>query len=332
MILKKEKPCCGVCGGGEVQEWLYPCEMMHGMREKFAYFQCAACGCLQLSELPANLAKYYPNGYYAYQRRQDMPDSWTNRLKRRWVYSAMTRHKLGLGNVAGRLFCQVKSGPYLPHWMCMLARPVTLDSAILDVGCGSGETLLDLFNGGFTRLRGVDPFIPKSIAYAGGVRVEKCELKDVQGQFDLIAFNHVFEHLENPLTVLQQARRLLSEAGQILIRIPLNDSEAARHYREHWVQLDAPRHIMLHTRKSMDLIARKSGLEIARVTYDSTDLQFWGSEQYLQDIPLFDSRSYGQSPDNSIFSKDKIKEFIAKSKHLNEREAGDQAAFVLVSR
>jgi SAM-dependent methyltransferase len=330
-MINQTTSCCRVCGSSEALEWLYPREMMFGMREKFAYFRCSTCGCLQLNEVPVNLDKFYPNDYYSYQTLQDVPASWTTKLKRRWAYPAMTRHKLGWGSVPGRLLCHFKKGPSFPHWLRLLARPVSLDGAILDVGCGSGATLLGLFNCGFTNLRGIDPFISKSITYTGGVRVDKGQLQDVQDKFNLITFNHVFEHLDDPLATLQQTRRLLSENGQILIRIPLSDSQAARQYRENWVQLDAPRHIMLHTRKSMDLIARKSGLKIDRVTYDSTDFQFWGSEQYLLDISLMDPRSHLNGLKNSVFKSEKIKLFTEQSERLNEEHEGDQAAFVLVT-
>jgi SAM-dependent methyltransferase len=320
---------CRACASPEATEWLYPQEMMFGMREKFAYFRCAGCGCLQLDETPANLDKYYPGDYYSYQTLHDIPISWIAKLKRHWAYPSMIRHKAGWNSVAGRWLCRFKKGPNIPHWLRLLARPVPSNGTILDVGCGSGATLLALRECGFSRLRGVDPFIPQPIAYAGGVCVDKQLLENIQGQFDLIIFNHVFEHLDNPIATLDQAARLLAEDGQILIRIPLADSAVAQKYRENWVQLDAPRHIMLHTRKSMDLLARKTGLKIIRVAYDSTDFQFWGSEQYLLGIPLFDPRSHHSHPVNSPFSPDKIEMFNAEAERLNAREQGDQAAFIL---
>jgi SAM-dependent methyltransferase len=155
-----------------------------------------------------------------------------------------------------------------------------------------------------------------------------CELSAVRGQFDLIMFHHVYEHLVDPRETLELARELLAEHGQILIRIPLADSLAARKYGEHWVQLDAPRHIALQTRKSMGVLAGDAGLDISRVTYDSWELQFWGSEQYLLDIPLRDPRSL-DTGSSAVFSPDLIRAFAAEARTLNAHEEGDQAAFVL---
>jgi SAM-dependent methyltransferase len=186
---------------------------------------------------------------------------------------------------------------------------------------------LELRDCGFANLLGVDPFIPAPISYQGGVQINHCELEDVRGEFSLVMFHHVFEHLANPMASLKKARELLSKDGQILIRIPLSDSMAAQKYNEKWVQLDAPRHITLQTRKSMDYIAQKLGLKITKITYDSTDLQFWGSEQYLADIPLFDPRSHG-SGGAGIFLPAQIEAFTKESEVLNKQEKGDQAAFV----
>ena len=322
---------CRICGSGDAAEWLNPREMMFGRRERFAYFRCADCGCLQLAEVPVNLAEHYPNDYYSFQVLPDTPVSWQGEQKRRWAFPYMTRHKLGWGSLWGGLLCCFRNGPRFPDWLRFLAHPITADGGILDVGCGSGQSLLELRDCGFTHLRGVDPFIPESIAYyAGDVRVKKCRLQDVQGKFSLITFHHVFEHLENPLAALGEARQLLAEGGQILIRIPLSDSVTAQKYGENWVQLDAPRHITLHTRKSMELAAQKKGMKVIRVTYDSTAFQFWGSEQYLLDIPLLDLRSQHHKSSNGIFSEEKIKSFAEEAGRLNRQEAGDQAIFVLM--
>ena len=63
------------------------------------------------------------------------------------------------------------------------------------------------------------------------------------------------------------------------------------------------------------------------VSYDSTTFQFWGSEQYVSDIPLMDARSYFVNPAESLFTPEQIDAFTAHAGELNAREEGDQAAF-----
>lgn len=319
---------CRICGGRESGEWLHPLEMMFGMREQFDYFRCATCGCLQLNEIPADLGKFYPANYYSFQKSKTISSSWPAAFKRRFLNRPMTRHVLGWKNYAGHVLCHLVGHPHVPPWLRFLARPVRFDAPILDVGCGSGVGLVELYECGFANLLGVDPYVAQTMRFHADLRVEKCELEQVRGKFDLIMFHHVVEHLENPVRTLQKARELLAEEGQILIRIPLSDSVPAQKYREKWVQLDAPRHIALPTRKSMEMLAQTAGLKITRVTYDSFDFQFWGSEQYLADIPLMDPRSrLSGSP--GIFSTEQMQTFAQESARLNREEKGDQAAFIL---
>ena len=41
-------------------------EMMFGTRETFSYFQCTHCDCLQITDVPPDLAQYYPPTYYSF--------------------------------------------------------------------------------------------------------------------------------------------------------------------------------------------------------------------------------------------------------------------------
>ena len=201
--------------------------------------------------------------------------------------------------------------------------------SVLDVGSGTGALLLDMRAYGFKHLTGVDPFIERDIDYVNGVRILKRHLEEYDGRHDLVMLHHAFEHMSGPLGVLQRIRVLLHPDGVLLLRIPIASSEAFETYGTDWVQLDAPRHLYLHTRRSMDLLARQAGFAIIRVAYDSTAFQFWGSEQYRRDIPLLDARSYHVNPGASVFTAAQIADFEARARRLNEQERGDQACFYL---
>lgn len=298
-------------------------EMMFGTREEFDYFRCGNCHCLQLAAIPENIGDYYSRDYYSFKKLEDLSPDLLARLKRRFLYPHMTRSKLGWSDGIGRILLNFGAGPPLQHWFEYLEGPLPLDLPVLDVGCGSGEDLLGLRNCGFSCLLGVDPYLDESIRYQTGLEIRKCVLSELIGSFGLITMHHVFEHLEDPVGTLSAARNLLSKNGQILIRIPLSDSVAFEKYRENWVQLDAPRHITLQTRNSMEHLAKNAGLKIVKVAYDSSAFQFVGSERYLVDIPLMGESDFEFPPERLAFYKDE-------AARLNRLEKGDQAAFVMM--
>jgi hypothetical protein len=135
-------------------------------------------------------------------------------------------------------------------------------------------------------------------------------------------FHHSFEHVPDPINTLISVSRRLSKIGLCLIRIPTISSYAWRKYGTYWVQLDAPRHFYLHS-------INKTNLKIDDIIWDSTSFQFWGSEQYLKNIPLRSGLSYADNQNKSIFSPNQIQEFEVKAKELNRNKCGDQAAFFI---
>ena len=58
------------------------------------------------------------------------------------------------------------------------------------------------------------------------------------------------------------------------------------------VFISAPRHLHIQTLESMEILSSKTGFKIYDVVFDSGENQFWGSEQYKNNICLYDKNSY----------------------------------------
>lgn len=296
-------------------------EKMMGSGDAFDYFQCPVCGCLQINEVPANLSDYYSGGYYSYRRMKRLEHA----PLRRWGDTHRVNHAFGNGDLIGFLFNAVaKPLEYVP-WV--IGAGINRSARVLDVGCGQGRLLLRMALGGFSSLTGIDPFIEQDIHYANGVTILKQDLQQhsTTGQvYDCIMLHHSFEHMPNQAEALHAAAKLLTPGGSIVLRIPLSDSYAWEHYRENWVQLDAPRHLYLHSRHSIALLAKQCGLRIDKVIDDSSQFQFTGSELYRHGIPLnADKRK------RKIFNRAQLREFSQQAKQLNAAGRGDQAVFYL---
>jgi len=299
-------------------------EMMYGTRETFVYTKCGQCGCLQIREVPHDLSQYYPADYYSFEMNQRKPLQAIRNIKNCY---AVRFAVFGKG-FFGRL-CYF-STPYLASLRMLHFSSLNTNSKILDVGCGAGTMVRLLRLAGFYDTLGIDPFINADIMDDNGrAMVMKQSLEKHSGRYNLIMFNHSFEHAESPFACLRECGRLLSRGGTIMLRIPVVDSWAWKHYCVHWAQIDAPRHIFLHSRCSIEKLANATDFKIKKIVYDSTAFQFWGSEQYAHDIPLKSDKSVAHGIKMSIFKKSDMRRFHREARRLNRESLGDQAAFFL---
>jgi len=315
---------CSVCGDvrGAVH---HAREMMYGTRDEFSYLECAGCGCVQLIDPPADPSSYYAADYHALKPpKRGLASPVVDALKR-----ARARYEItGKGFLGRALAARYPATILNEPWVKELVQTTDPSARILDVGCSYGAKLLMLRDLGYRRLAGADPYVAEDIDYGNGVVIQRRELPEVAGAFDVVMLHHSFEHMAKPRDVLAAVERLLEPGGLLLIRVPVI-AFAWREYGVDWVQLDAPRHLFLHTEKSLGMLAAEAGFSVEQVLYDSTEFQFFGSEQYRAGIPLRDERSYWVGSPNSPFTPDQISAFRAHAQELNAHGDGDQACFFL---
>lgn len=319
-MITEQKLSCKICSNNSNNQIIKVREMYFGTREIFEYLECANCGCLQLINQPTDYSKYYPKDYFTFQQKHE--GKITSVLNSFRDKAAMGE-KSFLGNI---LFKKFGEPTYITRLKLVNAN---LGSSILDVGCGKGILLHKMKESGFKNVVGIDPFIDETIIYPNGLKIIKQNFDEFEGKYDFIMLNHSFEHMENPFEAMKHSNRLLNKNKFLLIRIPVADSYAFRTYKEHWSSLDAPRHLFLQTKKSIKILAEKSGFEITKINYDSRSWQLWGSEQYSKNISLLDEKSYYTNPNKSIFTKKEISDFELKVIELNKNGEGDQAEFYL---
>ena len=322
---------CRVCRNEKGNRSHLAREMQFGTREAFEYLECGRCGCLQIVRIPEDPGGYYPESFGSFRPLRDRPPlPWM-----RWLLRRRARHELGesvvFGGLARRLLGRARAriwgDPDPFHWLRRCG--AGLESRILDVGCGTGKLLLELRDAGFTRLTGVDPLIPHPIQYSGGVRIHAGPLRELPGPFDVVMLHHSFEHVPDPAATLAEVRARLAPGGWAVVRTPVAGSHAWCRYGVDWVQLDAPRHLHVHTPRSMQILAERVGLELIDLEWDSFSVQFWGSEQYRRDIPLMDPHSHLISEEESPFERAEIASWEAQAVELNAKADGDSACFYL---
>ncbi len=311
---------CSVCGNTHQNRSFEAREMMFGTGDRFRYLDCGACGCVQLLDVPADLSPFYPSDYYSFSpiAAYSAPKRALKLLRDRYALT-------GRGWV-GRWLYQL-----MPDVAVQSLAPLGLhpDAALLDVGCGQGHLLRSLHGLGFRNLLGIDPYVASDQTLGEGFRILKKNLSDTPGTFDVVMLHHVFEHLGQPLETLRDVARLLKPGGTALLRIPVADSWAYRHYGPDWFNLDAPRHLFLYTRRSLERLAQQAGLRVESVHCDALPTQFWGSEQYRRGIPLMAPESYLHRKKDGPFTHAQLRDFQRRTTTLNAEQNGDQACFYL---
>ncbi len=301
---------CKAClSNGEHRRHIF-LEMMFGTRERFEYQECIDCGTIQRLSDVADESRFYPDGYYSFAKPPRIS----------WIAAIRDAHALGKKSILGAVASFVRYDPIvgiMGHFQ------IDLRSRVLDVGCGSGNLLQRMSAAGFKNLTGVDPYISKPTS--GAPTIHKSNLGDISGEFDFIMFNHSLEHVAHPDQSLVDAKKLLAPGGRILVRVPTSTSHAWLEYGPNWVQLDAPRHLVIPSRKGMKALAERCGLSIGQSIDDSTAFQFWGSEMYRRSKPLASS-----GPDD-VFSRRELRGFAKRAAKLNMKRQGDQVAFLLTA-
>src|SRR5271165_4982407 len=130
---------CVICKGTSGPEHTLK-EMMFGTRDEFVYWECSTCGCLQIADIPKNLADYYPPGYYSFSAHAEPSQL--------WMYRACFR--------APRLVGLVRK-PGVTFQSILDVRPKS-GSRALDVGCGSGK-MVGILRAMGVDAHGIDPFV-----------------------------------------------------------------------------------------------------------------------------------------------------------------------------
>jgi len=141
---------------------------------------------------------------------------------------------------------------------------------LLDVGCHLGFFLDVAANQGF-QVQGVEPN-PFNAAYARdelGLQVETATLEECEfpnSCFDIVTLYHVLEHIENPIRLLQEIKRVLRDDGLLVVEVPRFNSASRRLFRSRWrsYQID---HLTYFTDSTLQAMLQAGGFQVVMVDY-----------------------------------------------------------------
>jgi 2-polyprenyl-3-methyl-5-hydroxy-6-metoxy-1,4-benzoquinol methylase len=238
-----EEVPCPLCASDQPQRVYQLEDWQHGLGGPFSLVRCGACGALYLTPRPSEveLARYYPRDYEPYQPHALTGGLWWRRLPR--LYGLDKR--------------------------CRAVTHLLASGRLLDIGCAAGDFMVRMRQHGAWDVAGIEPDACAAQyarerydlqVYTG--RVDEVELPEAQ--FDVVTLWDVLEHLPQPGASLQRIARWLRPGGWLLLRTPDAASFYARAWGRYWAGLDAPRHLVVFDRTSLERLLMQSGFQVAR--------------------------------------------------------------------
>lgn len=212
----------------------------------FEVRRCNVCSLVFLSTRPAlcELDTIYPDSYHAYQFNE-AEFGFVYRV-RRWLEARRLLSTCG---------------------------DLEFGARILDVGCGDGFhlSLLRDFGRPDWKLEGVDASKRAAVAARQRGFEVHCgmfeELTLPQNHYDLVLLIATIEHVANPVELLRAIARVLKPGGRLVL---VTDNTGTLDFRLTkkgvWGGYHFPRHWYLFDRKSLNLLAAKSGFSMAGIS------------------------------------------------------------------
>jgi len=261
---------CIICDNDKENTTYVVKELQLGLSDSFKYMECGSCGCLFLIDVPSDMSKYYPTDYYSFIPMTEKSIPFLKRFIQNRVRKQIISYYENQGGGI-RLISRIFPAILPPIEYADNVK----NKKILDIGCGHGKLLVTMAKAGFARLFGADPYVDSEIVYklqdGNEIRIFKCDLFGIDEKYDIVMLNHSFEHMFDHEKVLMHIHTILEGAGECVITIPTTSSYAWLNYRENWFNLDAPRHLIIHSIDSLKFIAKKCGFKVKWVTYVSEE-------------------------------------------------------------
>lgn len=268
---------CNLCRSRSLKVLFTIKERMFGMPGKFIIKKCQKCSLVFVSPRPnkKELIRYYPSDkYFAYNI--EGKGGFYRRIRESMVKNVYKN------NTLNRILSFFVMNDFaIPNFR--------KNGKILDVGCGTGETLVSLGDLGWETY-GVD--IDKNaceIAKKQGVSHVKFGSYETINSypdnfFDAVRLYHVIEHLDDPSNCIAIIQKKLKNGGQFLFATPNVESFISRVFKKYWPGYDGLRHLFLFSPHTLKTMIERKKLRVDNIQYCSSQTALGVIQVIFRDI------------------------------------------------
>ena len=254
--------CCPMCGSIEssicmtgVYDWAFNCS-----DNLWTYLRCVGCGTVYLTPRPtvSKISEAYRH-YYTHDKSSKSTGflryiiSFLKKFFRTFSVAEPASRDAAHVAVKKNIILKIikKFGLDQRSFLDDIDRMVP--GKILDVGCGSGQLLLDLPESWIKKGVELDE---KAVSFAKSRGLDVVQgsfetLKQIPGEFDCIICAHVIEHIYEPTLMIKLAIDKLSAGGELWVQWPNPNADGLALHGKYWRGFEAPRHITLPSKQSV---------------------------------------------------------------------------------
>lgn len=260
-----EQCACPLCGQDRSEFYRAGRDRAHGAPGQFQLVRCRDCRLVYLNPRPTEdeIGDLYPADYGPHQIAR-------GRL------GPLQRMDVGYGMSKRAMFVE---------------RHLSSQGHALDVGCGTGEFLIELRDRGWRVVGQEVSTNAARTAIEAGLDVRTCGLDRCGFEaesFDLVTLWDVVEHLHDPLSVLREVRRILKPSGLLVLSSPDIQSLDSRLFAGWWHGLEIPRHLVLFGPETIARALKCAGFRIVERKYisGSYHVRLLSLQAFIRDLSV----------------------------------------------
>ena len=268
-----EEPACNLCGSVSREPLFTAKDFELGLSEElFNLVKCKLCGLVYLCPRPngKEMARFYPAEYYSTvlpvfkgtgeRRGRALVKNWVRMHYWGWPGYRDWKKVWGL----------IQKAVAYPFRHVATGIPYKESARILDVGCGNGRFLKELrsLDSRF-ELWGLEPGVEAFTDYEEyDIRLIRSTIEEsVLGanEYNTITAWDVIEHWMDPLSSVKKIYKALKPGGSFICGTPDVRSVEVKVFKGDAYIVQAPRHLHLFEKRTLELLLRKGGFESVRV-------------------------------------------------------------------